>query len=223
MTAARRYFEWQYQLVVREVGQRVIEIGCGIGNLTGSLLERGLKVMALDVEQQCVEELRARHGGCADLEAAVLDAQDRSFRDLIRFSADSCVCINVLEHIEDDLSALTNMAAVLPPGGRVILIVPAFQTLFGPIDELLGHYRRYDKRSLKGLCARSGFRVTKLRYLNSVGFFGWWINARILKKTEQSERQIAFFDRYIVPVMSKVEGIVAPPFGQSLLAVLTRV
>ena len=58
--------------------------------------------------------------------------------------------------------------------------------------------------------------------MNAVGFVGWWVNAHILRKTEQSEAQIAFFDRFLVPVLSRMEGIVAPPFGQSILTVLVK-
>jgi hypothetical protein len=60
------------------------------------------------------------------------------------------------------------------------------------------------------------------RYMNVVGFFGWWVNARVLKKTEQSEQQIAVFDSLLVPVISRVEAAVPPPFGQSIFAVVEK-
>jgi predicted trehalose synthase len=58
--------------------------------------------------------------------------------------------------------------------------------------------------------------------MNTVGFFGWWVNARILRRTEQSETQIRVFDRYIVPLMRRVETALPPPFGQSLFVVLEK-
>ena len=95
--------------------------------------------------------------------------------------------MNVLEHVRDDVCALRNMAAVLPAGGKAVLIVPAFEALYGPIDRNLGHYRRYSKKGLRELAAAAGFEVKTLRYMNSVGCIGWWINAKLLKRTAQSE------------------------------------
>ena len=61
-----------------------------------------------------------------------------------------------------------------------------------------------------------------MQYLNLPGFFGWWLNARVLKREEQSERQIEIFDRLIVPAISRLEAVLPPPFGQSLFAVLGK-
>ena len=221
MTRAKNYFAWQSRLVVRELGQRIVEVGCGIGNFTGLLLDREL-VVAIDREKACIEALRERFPRRANLHALVCDAGNGSFRDLARFQPDSMVCVNVLEHIEDDLAALRAMADILTPGGVLVLLVPAFDALYGPIDKNLGHYRRYRRRSLADLAGRAGLEVRKLHYVNAAGFFGWWVNARLLKRESQSDAQIAVFDRSIVPLLSALEGAIPPPFGQSLLAVLRR-
>lgn len=221
MSRARRYFAWQSRLAARELGRRVVEVGCGLGNFTETLLDREL-VVALDAEPACIERLRLRYPGRANLHAIACEAPGPGFLELRRFNPDSCVCLNVLEHIADDLGALRAMAAILPSGGRVVLLVPAFPSLYGPIDRDLGHYRRYRRASLRQVAEASGLRVKKLRYLNSAGFFAWWANSHIFRRREQSARQIAFFDDLVVPVMSRVEDAVPPPFGQSLFAVLER-
>ena len=112
---------------------------------------------------------------------------------------------------------------MLPIGGRVVLLVPAFKALYGPIDTNLGHYRRYTKRSLQRVAEQAGLRAHTLKFMNLVGFFGWWMNAKVLKREAQSEGQIALFDNVIVPVMSTLEGWVEPPVGQSIFAVLEKV
>jgi hypothetical protein len=122
----------------------------------------------------------------------------------------------------EDGAALAAMAAVLEPGGRIVLLAPAFEALYGPIDRNLGHYRRYRVAGIRGLAARAGLAVRKAHYLNAIGFFGWWINAHILKLEAQSERQIEFFDRWVVPPMAAMERVIRPPFGQSVLAVLEK-
>ena len=221
MARAVNYFAWQSRLVTPEIGQRIVEVGCGLGNFTRTLLDREL-VVALDVESGCIARLKERYAGHTNLYTCVCDIGDSTFTGLARFHPDSCVCLNVLEHIEDDRAALVAMADILVPGGVIVLLLPAFQALYGPIDRNLGHYRRYNRVSLHRLATAAGLHVRKLYYVNAIGLFGWWMNAHILRRQAQSARQIAVFDRCVVPILSRVEGFVRPPFGQSLFAVLRK-
>jgi SAM-dependent methyltransferase len=220
MSAARNYFAWQVRMVKPYLGRRVLEVGCGTGNLTGYLLDREL-VISIDIEPECVAALRRRLPGAPNLVTSVTAPGEPEFASLRRHRPDSCVCTNVLEHIEDDLYALREMARPLPPGGPIVLLVPAFAALYGPIDRNLGHYRRYTKGSVRSLARAAGLKVGTLRYMNVPGFFAWWWNARVAGRQSHSERQIALFDRVVVPVISRMERLIPPPFGQSLLAVLT--
>lgn len=223
MGKAKNYIAWQSRLVLGELRgkTRVVEVGCGVGNFTRNLLDREL-VIALDVEPECVERLRERHPGQRNLQTLVSEPGEPSFSSLAACHADSCVCMNVLEHIEDDLGALRAMRSILVPGARAVLIVPALPALYGPIDRNLGHYRRYKRDGLRRLAIEAGWEVTKLHYMNAVGCAGWWFNAHVLKKEAQSEAQIAVFDRCVVPVVAALERAVRPVFGQSLFAVLEK-
>lgn len=219
MAKAARYFAWQARLVRPHLGRRVLEFGCGTGNFTRHLLDREA-VIAVDVEPECVERLRARYPDHANLHAFTIE--EESLGEAARLRPDSCVCLNVLEHIEDDRGALKRMASILPSGGAVALLVPAFPSLMGPIDRNLGHHRRYRRASLSKLARDAGLRVEIMHHVNLAGFFGWWMNARLFRLEIQSRPQIAIFDRLVVPVMSRIERIVHPPFGQSLFAVLEK-
>jgi len=218
MAQARNYIAWQRRLVSPELGQRVIEVGCGIGNFTQLLLDREF-VAAVDIEPACIARLRERFPG---LYAEACAPGSVAFAQLARFAPDSCVCLNVLEHIEDDRAALAAMASVLVPGGMIVLLVPAFPALYGPIDRNLQHARRYSRGSLVTLARACGLEVRRLRYVNFAGFFGWWMNAHLFRRQVQSRTQIEIFDRYIVPWLSRLEASVPPPFGQSLFAVLRK-
>jgi SAM-dependent methyltransferase len=220
MSQAKNYFAWQARLVTREIGRRVLEVGCGVGNFTGALLDRDA-ILALDKEPGCIEELQKRYASHPNLRALICDIDTLNVQrsDLAGFAADSCVCLNVLEHLADDVTALRAMSSLLIPGGVIVLLVPAFPALYGPIDRNLGHYRRYTLDSLTSLAAATGLRVRKAHYVNCAGFFGWWLNSHVLKRKAQSEKQIAAFER-LVPALSWLEGIARPPFGQSLFAVL---
>jgi SAM-dependent methyltransferase len=221
MARAKNYFAWQGRLVTRELGRRVVEVGCGVGNFTGTLLDREV-VIALDIDRHCTERLAGRYPGRKNLHVVTCDAGNYAFSELVGFHPDSYVCLNVLEHIEDDRAAIAGMASVLMPGGVIVLLLPAFPSLFGPIDKNLGHHRRYTRRSMSRLAAAAGLRVRKAHYMNVCGFFGWWANSHIFRREAQSEGQIEFFDRYVVPILSRFESVVPPPFGQSLFVVLEK-
>jgi len=217
MTRARNYFAWQARLALPELGRRVLEIGCGIGNFTGLLADREA-VIAVDSSAECIALLQAR---CPRAHAFALDASSERLTELARLRPDSCLLWNVIEHIQDDRGTLRRIAALLPSGGIVVLLAPAFPSLFGPIDRNLGHHRRYSRSAIARLARYASLEVRKLRYVNALGFFGWWINAHLLKRQAQSEAQIEWFDR-LVPLLSRAESIFPPPFGQSLFAVLKK-
>jgi SAM-dependent methyltransferase len=219
---ARRYLAWQGQLVLPELGQRVVEIGCGIGNFTELLLDRQT-LLCVDREPAYLQRLHERFPRHANLHSFALDAGTDDLSKLIRFQPDSCVALNVVEHIEGDRQALANIASILSPGGVIVLTVPAFPALYGPVDHNLGHYRRYTRTSLSRVAEAAGLRMRKSRYFNSVGFFGWWFHAHVTRLQVHPQSQIKTFDRWIVPWLSRAEAFAAPPFGQSLLAVLEKV
>jgi 2-polyprenyl-3-methyl-5-hydroxy-6-metoxy-1,4-benzoquinol methylase len=138
MRFAGNYFDWQSRLVAPYVGKRVIEIGCGLGNFTRYLLDREL-VVGIDIEPACAEQWqRAFPGQTNSIGASFLgkamDVTDPAFLELKQHRPDTVVCLNVLEHVEDDVTALRHMHSVLPQGGRALLIVPAYEALYGPID-----------------------------------------------------------------------------------------
>lgn len=221
MARARRYFAWQAGHVLPHLGRRVLEVGCGIGNFSVHLRSRQA-VLAVDREPACLSAWRLRHGADGHMRCAPADLADDSFLALAAWRADSCVCLNVLEHLADDRAALARLAAVVAPGGRIVLIVPAMPALFGPVDRALGHHRRYRRARLATLATAVGLRPRLLRYWNFAGLAAWWANARLLRRETQSPAQIAIFDRLFVPILARLEAWAPPPCGQSLLAVLDK-
>lgn len=221
MSKAVNYFAWQGRLVKPELGRRVVEVGCGIGNFTAMLLDREA-VVSIDIEPECIEQLKQRYPDQENLQAFVCDAGGAAFVNLADFHPDTCVCLNALEHIAEEGQALQGMASILQPGGVIVLLLPAFQALYGPIDKNLSHHRRYSRASILALARDAQLRIKKMHYVNFVGFFGWWINSHIFRREAQSEAQIRFFDRFIVPLLSRIESTIKPPFGQSLFVVLEK-
>jgi SAM-dependent methyltransferase len=133
------------------------------------------------------------------------------------YQLDTVVALNVIEHIADDVEALRSMAAMLQPGGRAVVLVPAFQRLYGSLDRELGHVRRYTRTNLSQRMSEAGFRVERTFYFNLVGMIGWWVNARLRKVPRIPTEQLGYFDT-LVPIL-RLEDLVPLPFGQSVIAI----
>jgi SAM-dependent methyltransferase len=182
------------------------------------LIDRDL-IVATDVYSPCVDYLKRRVGVGLNVVPLELDISDPAALELAKYEFDTVICLNVLEHVEDDLRALSHMQSVLKPGGRLVLLVPAFQFLYGTVDRSLDHYRRYTRKSLLPRMRAAGFEIERSFYMNVIGMAGWFLNNRVLKRREENADQIEMFDRYIAPVAERIEKIIPPPFGLSLIAI----
>jgi SAM-dependent methyltransferase len=133
---------------------------------------------------------------------------------------ESVICLNVLEHIEDDLGTLRAFRDRLRRGGRLFLLVPAHPRLYGGYDRAAGHVRRYSKALLADNLCRAGFKVETLRYVNPVGALGWFVRVTARNSSDWPSSSFAAFDR-IVPVVRHLDRL-GLPFGLSVWAVARR-
>jgi SAM-dependent methyltransferase len=217
LEGTENYTNWVLSLCSPHLAGAILEVGAGQGTYTEQLSEHG-KVTALEPSNAQADRLRRRLGGSATI--CVVHGDLSAIDPGTRF--DSVVLINVLEHIPDDVDALSAIAARLNPGGRLILWVPAFECLYGPFDRQIGHYRRYRRRQLIRRVEASGLRVTTSHYCNLPGFFAWALVVRLLKQRPTSGRLANVYDRAVVPAVRRVEGVVRPPFGQSVFLVAIK-
>ena len=130
------------------------------------------------------------------------------------------MCLNVLEHIEDDRGTLANMFDVLQPGGRLVLLVPAFARLFGTLDTHLRHFRRYEKDELDSKLREAGFVIEDLRFVNRPGILGWWLNGKVLRRRVLPRSQLFAF-KFLMPMLER-EREHPPAAGLSLIAVARK-
>jgi len=206
-------------MVAPYVTGNVLEVGGGIGNFTTELAGVAKSVTSIEPNTYCYGRLAAKTSGLPNVRVfnATVEALDQKVPGAQHL--DTVVLMNVLEHIKDDERVLGALKQRLAPGGRIVVLVPAGPWAFGVIDERLGHYRRYSKRSARSLMRRLGLEVEALRYYNFIGVWAWWWNAKVTQRLNQSDAQIRLFDRYLVPVISRIEKVLPPPVGQSVLVV----
>ena len=135
---------------------------------------------------------------------------------------DAAVLVNVLEHIDDDLGALRRLHAMLRPGGALLVFVPANAWLYGSLDALVGHVRRYGREELRTVVDRAGFAIDTLRWVDAGGVAPWYFVGRVLRRRKFDPAVGRLYDRAVVPLLRVVEGAVAPPIGKNLLCIARR-
>lgn len=221
MARLQPYNAWLHARFEHFLGSRVLEVGSGVGNQTRYFIDRE-RVIASDIEAHYIRELGAKLGKRSNVRVGSFrfPLTDGARADLRGERVDTIVCLNVLEHIENDRQTVADFAEVLPPGGRLVLLVPAMPSLYGTLDVHLNHYRRYELPSLKALVTEAGFAVETIRYLNRPGVIGWWLNSRVLKRRVLPKAQLAGF-RWIFPLL-RLEEKRSPSFGMSLLVLARR-
>ncbi|HEY8218060.1 MAG TPA: glycosyltransferase [Acidimicrobiia bacterium] len=219
LDGADNYTTWLVSMCSPYLGEDVLEVGAGHGQLTERLLA-GHQVTATDLSKRCVELLEERFGHDPAFEACCCDVDDL-LRDR-RSRYDSAVLVNVLEHIDDDVGALTTATQLVRPGGHVIVFTPAFDGLYSEFDRRIGHRRRYRRAHLVGVADLAGLEIVDTRYVNSLGALAWWAYARHLRRTPTKPKNVALYDRVVVPLLRHVEERHEPTFGQSVFLVGRR-
>ena len=222
MARAVHYRRWQFRLIAPHVKGRVLEIGGGIGNFTADVAGVASSVVSIEPNAYCHAQLLEKTRGLANVTVHNITSEALVQKLGPEEKFDTAVCMNVLEHIQDDEAALRSSRQLLRPGGALVLLIPAAPWLFGEIDRRLGHYRRYSKAGARAVLEKAGWRVATLRYFNFIGLWGWWWNARVRRALTQNDVQIHLFDNWIVPWQSRLESVVPPPLGQSLLVVAKK-
>lgn len=218
----RPYLQWQLSRFLPHIGRRVLEIGCGVGGII-DLLPRKELILGVDIDEEVLAYAAERHRSREECRFERLDfsalKEDQSRMTALRF--DTIVCINLLEHIEDDVSALETMRSILVPGGVLALLVPAHPALYGKYDAADGHFRRYTKRELRDKLCGTGFTPLDLRHFNSVGAIGWWIKYKLLRSSIHGSTDFRLMNA-LLPILEPLERRIPPPFGLSLTTVAKR-
>ena len=207
LNRAPRFTKWMADTIRPYVGERVLEIGAGIGNLTTNLVPR-TEYYASDINEHYLDRLNNLKLTRPYLEVGYTDASAGETYPKAEF--DTVICLNVVEHLEDDVKALRNICGSLEKEGRAIILVPSGPGLYGTLDKVLGHYRRYTRDQLVEACARAGFRVEKVLKFNRIGSPGWWWNGKVLKKTTFGFWQIKLLNT-LIPFVRPIDRFLPLP------------
>jgi len=217
LAGTKRFNRWMADTVLPYLGENTLELGAGIGNMTQHLARGRKSYVASDIDEEHMARLRVRFRGRPNLTMQRCDLRAPQDFEALAGSFDSVVCLNVVEHLKDDVDALRNIYSALKPGGRAIILVPQDQKAYGTLDEVLGHYRRYSEVQLRERMEAAGFEVERTLHFNRVTRPGWRFNGQVLRRRSFSRFQLRVFDA-LVPLWRRIDHLL-PWTAVSIIAV----
>lgn len=218
MSFAQNYHNWIYENIETELGNKIAEIGSGVGNFTEFLLRNGHA--RIDAYEPCTK-MHLKNKFSKNPRVKCINSNFESVSKGCDDKYDSVIFINVLEHIKHDLDAIMNAHRIIRRGGKLIIFVPALQFLYSNFDRSIGHYKRYQKSELTKLAQNANFKIMSCRYFDSLGTIPWFIFMKVMGHGLSSRNTYAY-DTFVVPWLKSVEKIIPPPIGKNLLLTASR-
>jgi len=203
---------------------KVLDFGCGSGYISKGLQDRfpNLKITSADHNEIALKSVKSK---------GISDVLDLRVQALQESSYDIILCLDVLEHLENDQACLVKLKKSLKKNGKIIVTVPAFEFLWSGEDYVSNHLRRYNKKKLNNLIQKSGFRVEYISYFNFFLFlpilFVLFKN-RILFPKSMYESNVKVYPDFLNLLFTKIFsfeekfiGRIKFPIGFSLVAIIS--
>ncbi|MCI8599794.1 MAG: class I SAM-dependent methyltransferase [Lachnospiraceae bacterium] len=220
-----KYSKWIYHMYEKYVGKNILDVGGGIGTAISFYIKNVDRVIATELFDNQIDIMNKRFQKYPYFKALKLDIMKDDLSELAPF--DTIVCINVLEHIEDDTKALVNMKRLLTEKGKIVVCVPAIKRLYCYMDKNVGHYRRYEKGELRKKAEKVKLRVLEDKYMNLMGVMPYWMKGKFGKdkggsfstSIDQSESKLYYIASLI---LEPLERFIKVPIGISEIIILSK-
>jgi glycosyltransferase involved in cell wall biosynthesis len=212
----RRFNVWLGDTLRPFLGDRVLEVGAGVGTMTSQFIPREVYV-ATDASAHFLHYLRSYSFGKPYLRVLRFDPNQPGESEGLAHEFDTVIAVNVLEHAEDERQALRNLRDTLIAGGRAIIVAPQHPGLFGSLDRFLERRKRYSAPEVQRLLEESGFQIETLIDFNRASVPGWWLNGKVLRRSSFSRLQLKVLD-VITPALQRIDRFL-PWRGLSVIAV----
>lgn len=219
---ATSFNDWTFDVIKPWCTGKILEIGSGIGNISARFISRKADITLTDIRNNYLAFLQEKYPHLQrENKIRHLDLVHPDFNNLYSnlFSQfDTVFSLNVIEHIENDRLAVENCMRLLKPGGRLILLMPAYQSLYNNFDRELFHFKRYNRKEMIQLLKRSGGSNISSFYFNAAGIPGWFFSGKLLKYKTIPQSQMNLFDK-LVPVFRLVDRLLMRKTGLSVIGI----
>lgn len=224
MSDSHRFNDWMYEEISSSLYGDILEIGSGIGTFSEKLTRDfpNSNLTFTDISSMYVELLKKKFSSNGSVVVYRLDLNERIDYERIGYKKfDSILAVNVLEHVENDEFAFSQLYDMLKEKGTLVVLVPCHKFLYNIIDQNIGHFRRYTKKELEYKVRKTGFVIDKTFYFNTVGMIGWYLNGNLFKKPKVSGTGVKILDT-VVPVLKYTERIFGKRIGLSIICTVKK-
>ncbi|HLH40004.1 MAG TPA: glycosyltransferase [Bryobacteraceae bacterium] len=220
LTGTPQYLSWITRVLRPRLGDSVLEIGAGLGNLTGRLMARKLSYVAAEKDPLYLHALRNRFLRTPNVAVCRLDPEDPADYVRWRDQFDTALCVNVLESVAAPKTVLESLAGCVRSGGNLIVLAPQGPGLYGSLDRAMAHLRRFYRTEIEAMIAETGLRVESVHQLNKAGAVSWWIYGKLLRRKKIAKPALKLFDK-TVWIWRRIDGLL-PWRGLSLVVVARK-
>lgn len=222
ISSATLFNGWLYESVSPFCTGKILEIGSGVGNISGLFVADKKNIYLSDIRSnyRTILEKKFNMSSRNVLDIDIAHHEFNNTYTTLLSSFDSVFALNVVEHIKEDDLAIKNMLNLLKPGGEMTILVPAYQALYNNIDLSLEHFRRYTKKSLSALMSKHA-PVKKSFYFNATGILAWWISGKILRHKTIPAGEMRLYNTF-VPVFKIIDKLVMNKMGLSVVCVIKK-
>ncbi|MCC6342984.1 MAG: glycosyltransferase [Bryobacterales bacterium] len=220
LSGTPQYLSWITRIARPYLGDVVLELGAGIGNLTGRLMARRQLYAAAENDPLYLHSLNNRCLRTPNVRVVKLNPADPAGYSQFDRGFDTILCMNVLEYLDNPERAVASAAKLLEPGGRFVVLVPQGKTLYSNLDRTLGHKRRFARGDIEGMLANEGLAVEKSHQLAKIGALAWWLFGKMGRQKQISKLWLKLFDK-TVWVWRRVDFLL-PWNGLSLVLVARK-
>ncbi|HWQ57263.1 MAG TPA: glycosyltransferase [Bryobacteraceae bacterium] len=219
MAGTPQYLNWLARKLRPHMGDRVLEVGAGIGNLTGRLMARRLEYVAGEKDPLHLHALHNRFLRTPNVRVQRIDPESQeSLEGLAGF--DTAICVNVLEFVAEPEETTQALAGCLRPGGCLLLLVPQGPALMGSVDRGMGQKRRFRRSEVAKLLAVHGLEIETAYEFNKAGAPSWWLFGKVLRRARINKLTLKLFDK-TVWLWRLIDGLL-PWRGLSLIVVARK-
>jgi len=217
---ATAFNKWMYEEIRPCLTGRVLEIGSGIGNISGFLVQDDFPVTLSDYNPEYKKILKEKFSASGNVQDVLqIDLEDKNFESTyhdLRESFDTIFLLNVIEHLENDSRAIGYCRYLLKEGGNLVLLAPAYDFLFCRFDKELGHYRRYTVSKMCLTLLSCNFEITRKKYFNFLGIFGWFFMGKLFNRKKIGGSEMKTFN-FLVPLARIADRLTGHRAGLSVI------
>jgi len=217
------------RLIKKCVGDRILEVGIGTGNITDTIIDQTTDYIGIDNVPEHIEITKSRFSNHAYIGISLDITKKESFTLLSQYDYNTIISFNCLEHVEDDAYVLEQLHAISKPNTRICLALPAHPFLFSYMDTQAGHHRRYSKKCLIDKLTQAGWVVEGTSFFNSIGVLPWYFIGNLPARNQQANPDelttrwrfmyaALSILRFPLQVIFKIERLLKLPFGLTIIA-----